>query len=111
MRLADLDAGFVGPYADAAGAASGTATGLQFRCPKCRETRIVVPIDPPIGPGPVDPSLNARGILWRRTGDTVENITLTPSIDSKDVNGGYDGLPRVECHWHGFVQNGHTVDA
>ena len=105
MRLADLDAGFVT-------SSPGTSTGLQFRCPRCRQTRIVVPIDPPIGPGPVDPSLNARGIVWRRTGETIDTITLTPSIDSKHVNFNDDPPHNpVECHWHGWVQNGHTVDA
>ena len=59
MKLADLDAGFVT-------SSPGTSTGLQFRCPVCRDQRIVVPIDPPIGPGPIDPSLNARELASAR---------------------------------------------
>ncbi len=31
--------------------------------------------------------------LWHRTGETFDDLTLTPSIDAKD-------------HWHGFITGG-----
>lgn len=102
MKLRELEAGFV--------ATDGVRTGLHFLCPKCREQQLVVPFANPTNGGP-DASLNANGCLWQRTGDTVDDITLSPSVDSKHVNGGYDGLPRVECRWHGWVRNGEAIDA
>lgn len=105
MKLVDLDAGFVS-------SSPGTSTGLQFLCPGCKRERIVVPFSPTIGPGPVDASLNARGVVWQRSGDTVETITLTPSIDSKHVNFNDDPPHHpVECHWHGWVRDGAVVPA
>lgn len=70
-----------------------------------------MPFDPPMGPGPVDPSLNARGIVWRRTGSTLDDITLTPSVDFKHSIGLTGGGGVVECRWHGWVQNGVVRDA
>lgn len=94
MRLADLDASFV--------STNGVRTGVQFICPACSKTRIVVPFacETP------DPSLNAHGVLWRASGDTLDTLTLKPSVDARHVNGGYDGEPRVECRWHGWVTAG-----
>lgn len=35
--------------------------------------------------------------VWRKTGDSIENITLAPSIDCTGSE---------SCKFHGFVQNG-----
>lgn len=100
MKLTDLDAGFVS-------SSPGTSTGLQFICPKCRTQRLVVPFSPVIGAGPVDPTLNAKGVVWSRTGETVETITLRPSVDSKHVLFNDDPPHNpTECRWHGFITDG-----
>ncbi len=35
------------------------------------------------------------GVLWQRTGETFETLTLSPSVDAS----------RAGC-WHGFITNG-----
>lgn len=71
--------------------------GVVFDCP-CgnhdEEHRCYVPFANPIGPGPHE---NERG--WRRTGDTFDTLTLTPSILR------YRGL----CDWHGYITNGDVL--
>lgn len=101
MRLADLDAGFV--------STNGVRTGLHFLCPQCRAQQLVVPFANPPSGGAPDATLNANGVLWQRTGETIDDITLSPSVDSRHVNGGYDGIPRTECRWHGWVRNGEAA--
>lgn len=39
---------------------------------------------------------------WQRTGDTFDNLTLTPSIQRVPINEGY-------CSWHGFITNGEII--
>jgi hypothetical protein len=34
-------------------------------------------------------------VLWQRTGETFETLTLTPSVDCSAWG-----------HWHGFITNG-----
>lgn len=101
MKLTELDAGFV--------STRGTRTGLHFLCPTCRRQQLVVPFANPPGEGAPDASLNANGVLWTRTGETLDDITLSPSVDARHVLGGVDGEPRVECRWHGWVRNGEAV--
>jgi hypothetical protein len=36
------------------------------------------------------------GIVWARTGDTFETLTLSPSVDASRAGG----------HWHGFISAG-----
>jgi hypothetical protein len=38
---------------------------------------------------------NKDGVLWQRTGDDFEDLTLTPSIDASNSG-----------HWHGFITGG-----
>jgi hypothetical protein len=35
------------------------------------------------------------GIIWTRTGETFDTLTLTPSVDAS-----------ASGHWHGFITNG-----
>ena len=37
------------------------------------------------------------GVIWGRTGDTFETLTITPSVDAS-----------ASGHWHGFVTAGVT---
>lgn len=79
-----------------------TGMAVSFECPHCvrreQETgskevcRLAVWFANPIdGLLPTDDAKT----LWRRTGDTFETLTLSPSIDASS-----DG------HWHGFIANG-----
>lgn len=54
--------------------------------------RLFVPFANP--PGGAEP-LRGNGPLWQRTGETFEDLTLTPSVDASHFG-----------HWHGFVTNG-----
>lgn len=70
---------------------------IIFKCPcgseKCGDCCISV-ANPPDGKGPMD-----RSALWKMTGDSFENLTLTPSIQRLGNT----------CHWHGFITNGEVV--
>jgi hypothetical protein len=78
------------------------AIGLTFDCPCCRDRRLAVFFDTPIDPDnvaktfmePWTPTLLNHN-LWKRSGDTFDTLTLTPSIDAS-----------AHGHWHGFIQNG-----
>jgi hypothetical protein len=64
-------------------------------CPCGCEHRLNLPfINPPDGLGPIYP-----GYGWQRTGETFEDLTLTPSIQRE--------YP-ARC-WHGFITNGEVV--
>jgi hypothetical protein len=58
--------------------------------------RLYVPFRNPIGPGPL-----VRPFGWQRTGDNVDNLTLTPSIHRVKERGG--------CGWHGFITRGEVL--
>ena len=76
MKLVDLDPKL-------------TETTLRFRCPACGEHRISIP---------VGAQTQAVPPIWAAHG-TVENLTVTPSIDALTP----------PCRWHGFVTNGEIV--
>jgi len=76
--------------------------GLSFECPHCvareratgdkRVVRLGVYFSNPVdGLPPTDDATH----LWQRSGETFDDLTLTPSIDASN-----DG------HWHGFITNG-----
>jgi hypothetical protein len=105
-RLVDLDPRWVAEY----GAPDGTKQGVSFLCPCCRDRRLAVFFDSPIcGSNPItvkdihrqsaetghlaDHHIGA--VLWTRTGDTFEDLTLQPSIDCSGFG-----------HWHGFIVRG-----
>lgn len=103
-KLRDLDARFVGAggegvfKADGSPAPKRKGVGLSFKCP-CGKThdeydRVYVGFENPIDGGP---TLDGRAPKWHRTGETIDDITLTPSIQRMDPGG---------CRWHGFVTNG-----
>jgi hypothetical protein len=96
--------------------------GVLFDCPSCRlgrcagkPCRLAVAFAPPLDGGtpfPIkkmetlfealkDPdgewpgNVVPPGVVWGRTGDTFEALTLSPSVDASAAG-----------HWHGFVQNG-----
>lgn len=58
-----------------------------------------VPFKNPLDGGPGCGGGNPE---WERTGDTIETLTLRPSIQRKQING--EG-----CTWHGYITNGEAT--
>lgn len=71
--------------------ADRTGMGISFLCPCCRRVRLGVFYANPIDGKP--PSDN--GLLWQRTGETWETLSLSPSINAE-----------ASGHWHGNIQGG-----
>lgn len=97
-KLVEADAAF---YNSFDGERKGL--GLVFECPIHEDCNIGVQFSNPIGGGDAEETGRPA---WRRTGETIEKLTLSPSIR---VNGGATG-----CEWHGFIKNGmfeHCGDA
>ena len=74
--------------------------GIRFACPHCGKP-LSVPFWPPVDPEKMEGRIfnmpdNAGN--WRRTGDTFDSLTLSPSID-------------VAGHWHGHIINGELITA
>lgn len=100
-RLADADAVFVdwrpdrGLNPHLASRPDRVGVYVEFNCPIHADCRVGVQMTPALdGGGPLEPGEKA----WSRTGDTIESLTLSPSIR---VLGGADG-----CEWHGFIRAG-----
>jgi hypothetical protein len=100
MKLTDLNPRWVGHggegyviTATGESVARTEGVGLICDCPcgSCG-TELFVPFENPIGPGPL-----ADQWGWKRTGETFETLTLTPSVHRQDLGG---------CGWHGFITAG-----
>lgn len=111
MRLTDCDARFWTLYSG-----NRHGIGVMFECPKCvkaglpKEKRTLAPVRfaNPIDGGPPE---NRPGVpAWQRTGDTLETLTLSPSVDmSRSHN--KPNPPHADGHigWHGHIINGEIV--
>lgn len=88
VKLADLHPQFLDEHHGTRGA------GIAFDCP-CgnheEDHRCYVPFSVALDGTPG--GHGEKG--WQRTGDTVETLTLTPSIQRLE-----------DCRWHGFITNG-----
>lgn len=91
--------------------------GVTFDCPHCRTVRLGIAFSPTLDGGPpigmpntpeigtlfkalwpadhVGTNIVPPGIVWQRSGDTFDVLTLAPSVDAS-----------ASGHWHGFVQGG-----
>lgn len=116
MRLTDLHPKFVG-----AGGAGVTrngqpvperhGVGLLFDCPHGATCPSKQGVEYPEEAGrqfvhfanPFDGGPAYGEPTWSRTGETFETLTLAPSIHSVKGKGG--------CGWHGFIRNGHIIEA
>lgn len=103
MRLVDLNsvflsAGGAGVTRDGEPVPERRGVGVQFDCPCGCDSPCFVPFSNPIDGGP--PHDEPRG--WKRTGDTLETLTLEPSILRSKPFG---------CGWHGWIRNGEIVNA
>lgn len=104
MKLVDLEASFIGRGGPGITDAEGRPVperhglGLSLKCPCGGEScnALYVPFANPIDGGPPDDDDPRRG--WQRTGETLETLTLRPSV-----------LRLSDCGWHGFITNGEAV--
>lgn len=71
--------------------------GVIFLCPVHRTHYIGVWFANPVDGGPPASADALPAPRWQRTGDTIETLTLTPSVDAQPGN--------PSC-WHGFITNG-----
>lgn len=102
MRITNLNAEWVGYGGDGV---TYSATGLpvprrervgvHMDCPcgTCGQALFVSFSNPDDGLGPT--STNPNHPTWERAGETLETLTLRPSIQR--IGG---------CEWHGFITNG-----
>lgn len=98
MRLVDLDPHWlVSRDANGYEQPGGRRIGITFLCPcGCRgtdrERRLWATFKNPIDGGEAEPDWP---VYWQRSGETFEDLTLSPSIDASRFG-----------HWHGFITNG-----
>lgn len=74
------------------GSSDGVQDHIIFDCPKCKAHKISIPIPP------------ATGCVWQKTGDSFENITLSPSI-WHNKGGSCPGI----CDIHFWIRNGEII--
>jgi hypothetical protein len=122
VRLRDLDPHWLGeadhvPEPDGSVRPGRKRLGVSFRCPVHPQDghRLAVLFANPIDGGT---PLQGERCHWQRTGDTFDDLTLTPSIDVKneyiDADGrrvDAQGNPTdvVSSHWHGFITRGEVT--
>lgn len=99
MKLADLNPEWVGyggegVFQNGAPVPRRERVGISFDCPCGCEHPVHVCFS-----NPVDGQGQVHKIAWERSGDTFENLTLTPSIQRE--------FP-ARC-WHGHVTNGEVT--
>jgi hypothetical protein len=101
MRLSELNARFIGAGGEGIYQADGSwaplryGIGVMLNCPCGCESQLFVPFA-----NPLDGGAPLHRVTWKRTGETIETLTLEPSI-----------LRRLTCNWHGFIRNGSIVSA
>lgn len=100
MRLTELQPRWCGER----DAPEDARQGVSFLCPHCLTQRLAVWFSNPICSNPaVSALLGSEKYMadhhhlhgWARTGETFEDLTLSPSVDA-----GASG------HWHGFLTGG-----
>lgn len=102
MRLTDLNPRFLRAGGEGISLADGSpaperhGVGIIMDCP-CGNAdenhQLYVPFLNPIDGGP---TIEPNG--WQRTGDTVDTLTLAPSI-----------LRHGACKWHGWIRDGAVI--
>ena len=113
MRLRSLDAEFVSQYNPVTGSHHRQgdqidgAQGVLFLCPLCQKEMILCWFANPINAPRVPDSAYPRPGRWTASGNSVDNLTLSPSVnlDTHEAQTaeqqGYH-----PCKWHGWVRNG-----
>lgn len=102
MRLSELEPAFYGAGGPGVSDAQGRPVpareglGLLCRCPCGCGNWLAVAFWNPLDGGP--PHASPGEPTWQRKGDTIETLTLSPSILRSRDKGG--------CGWHGFIRDG-----
>lgn len=100
-KLVDLDAHFIGAGgpgtfdADGSQSAVRTGVGVVMNCPCGCDRDLYVPFANPLDG---KPQRGPQG--WQRAGDTIDTLTLSPSVLRKGPG---------SCGWHGWIRNGEAV--
>jgi hypothetical protein len=92
MRLTALKAKFIGMMGEK------SRIAVMMNCPCGCEHKLYIPFANPIGGGKPDESR----VLWQRTGETIDTLTLSPSVQRTG------SCPKL---WHGWIRNGEAVPA
>jgi len=101
MKLADLHPAWVQHGGEGVRDESGNdvpvrlGVGVAFNCPCGCLGRICVLFQNPLDGGP---ALENAGPLWARCSDSLDSLTLLPSI--RRLGG---------CGWHGFITEGEAL--
>lgn len=76
------------------------ADGVLFVCPGCREHSILVWFTDRVVAAEQFPAPR-----WRPEGGTLDDLTLSPSINLDTPSAREHGT----CRWHGWIRNGEAV--
>lgn len=108
-RLVDCNAAFVRWDGRESGAEFGAADAVWFECPEGHDTcSHTVPFTPALD-GKALSSPQSNGAHWKRlAGETIETLTLDPSIRNTCGICKHRGqnLACGGCHFHGYIKNG-----
>lgn len=118
MKLTELEARFVGGYHAGSGPADPTtyreldavdgAQGVLFICPKCGSHSVLCWFNNPRKASIVPAEAFPKPGRWTFSGDTVETLTLEPSVDLSAITPDNPESPS-RCYWHGWVKDGHAT--
>jgi len=110
MKLTELEAEFVGGYKENPESyrhlpSVEGAQGVLFICPKCENHSILCWFANPRNAPKVPDSVFPKPGRWTFSGETIETLTLDPSIDLSKIDQ-KNPASATRCYWHGFVANG-----
>lgn len=110
MKLFALEATFIGRYNHDDRShyhlpSVEGAQGLLFICPKCQNHSVICWFaNPRNAPTVPDDAFPGPG-RWTLAGDTIDTLSLHPSVDLSKINDKHPAHPG-RCYWHGWVANG-----
>lgn len=111
MKLNSENSFFVGDWKHVNNVTSFThgvpvsqAQGVIFECPKCGNHSVLVWFANPQNGLRVPDDVNPKP-RWTFSGDSLETLTLTPSVDLSRIDDEHPA-DASRCYWHGWVTNG-----
>lgn len=102
MRLSDLEARFIGAggHHIVGNPPQRHGVGVIMNCPCGCEHLLYVPFSNPLDGGPCLLEKDGKPWGWQRTGETIETLTLSPSVQRGEP------CPKK---WHGWIRSGQAV--